>query len=274
LSVCYVSAGRAVVQQSEPNRALHLTRPRDLIVVAHRLSHRAWGVPAGQVSALFGCAAGVGVGMSIHRTIGIRWKKVPFDSLPADIRAVFSDDEARAYRTGPSFFRERASECQFRPMKKFLRLLGKADSMDLHLYGGMQPEFQVYFGINIDSAKSYIQFRLPSGHSLPGNPPGPLSQLYQDMGGLIDGREVSVYWETPEDLKSIAAHRWQPTDTGGCDLSKSYPLFSCGNGDAYGYAGSKKAFLFDHERSCLEPYDLVGYAEEYFGDYPRTMGRQ
>jgi hypothetical protein len=94
------------------------------------------------------------------------------------------------------------------------------------------------------------------------------------MGGLIDGREYSVFWDAPEDLQSIAAHRWQPSDTGGCDLGESYPLFSCGNGDAYGYAGPKKTFLFDHERSRLEPYDLVGYAEAYFGDYPRTMGGQ
>jgi hypothetical protein len=62
-------------------------------------------------------------------------------------------------------------------MKKFLRLLGKADSMDLHLYGGIQPKYRVYFGIFIDSARRYIQFRLPSGRLLPGRPPGPLSQL-------------------------------------------------------------------------------------------------
>ena len=61
-------------------------------------------------------------------------------------------------------------------------------------------------------------------------------------------------------------------DTGGCDLEHSYPVFSCGNGDYYGYAEKRLGFLYDHERSRLEPFDLLKYAEEYFGDYPRLFG--
>ena len=152
--------------------------------------------------------------MSIQRTIEIWRDELSFDRLPVNIRAALSEDEAAAYRGGPSYFQERASNCRYRPLRKFFRLLGKAGSMSLHLYGGMLPEYRVYFGFNLRTIGRYIQLRLASDVALPGDPPPALVQLYEDIGGLIDGREISVLWEEPEEMQSVGARRWQPSRHG------------------------------------------------------------
>jgi hypothetical protein len=91
-------------------------------------------------------------------------------------------------------------------------------------------------------------------------------RLYRDMGGLIYGRENSVFWSAPEEIRSVAANHWLPPEANDPDAVRSYPVFSCGNGDAIGYIGPDRGFLYNHEIPALEPYDLVGYAKEYFGE--------
>jgi hypothetical protein len=88
--------------------------------------------------------------MGIIRTVEVRWKDVPFDRLPQDLRAALTDDEATAYRAGPTYFREMASRCSFAPIEEFLLALSAAEYMYVHFYAEMEPEYRVYFGVRFD----------------------------------------------------------------------------------------------------------------------------
>jgi hypothetical protein len=213
--------------------------------------------------------------MGVYRSIEVFGDDLPFDRLPADIRRALTEEEAAAYREGPAYFLGRSSGCRYRPVRSFFRLLGRARAMRLHLYAGRRPRFRIYFGFSLLAIGRYVQVRLGPGVELPGTPPPGLGPLYQDVGGTIDGREGPPWscggWEPPEDVRSVAAHQWQPTDSGGYDVDQSYPVYSFGNGDFAGYAGRRRGFLFDHERSRMEPWDLLDFAEEYFGDYPQAF---
>jgi hypothetical protein len=216
--------------------------------------------------------------MSIYRSIEVLCSDVPFDRLPADIRHALSDNEAVAYREGPGYFLNRSANCSYRPLQQFFQLLGRRGAFRLHLYAGLRPQFRVFYGFSLlgMGASGYVQVRLASGVELPGDPPSDLLQLYQVIGGVIDGQNYGGEnyggWVPPEDVRSVGTHQWQPTDTSGFDVDQSYPVYSFGNGDYAGYAGGGRGFLYDHERHILEPWDLLDYAEEYFGDYPRTLG--
>jgi hypothetical protein len=156
-------------------------------------------------------------------------------------------------------------------MRKFFRLLGSAGTLRLHLYGEEQPVYTAYFGFNLNSAGRYLQVRLGPA-KLPGDPPPGLARVYQDVDGTIDGRENYGGWGSAADMESVAAKRWQPSHPGRCDPAQSYPVYGFGNGDYAGYAGPRLGFMYTHEDGGrLEPYDLLGWAEEYFGDYAATF---
>jgi hypothetical protein len=208
----------------------------------------------------------------ILRTIEVWRDKVPFDRLPADISAALRPAEAAAYRAGPAYFAGRAAGCRSRPLGRFLRRLAAAPGMRLHLYGGAEPEFRAYFGFRLRPGGRYVQVRLGPAE-LPGDPPAWLAEVYREIDGTMDGDERNDGWRSAEYVQSVTDYRWGPTDPGGFDPDVSYPVYGFGNGDAAGYAGPRRAFLYEHEDGGrLTGFDLRGLATEYFGDYDRFFG--
>lgn len=110
--------------------------------------------------------------------------------------------------------------------------------------------------------------------TLPGNPPAALTQIYQDINGTIDGYEDGGGWQPAEEVKSVSAHQWQPSTLNGLDPEVSVPLYSFGNGDYAGFAGTRKGFMYTHEDGGkLEPYPIIDWAKRYFGEYAKTFGK-
>lgn len=73
-------------------------------------------------------------------------------------------------------------------------------------------------------------------------------------------------------MQSVAAKRWRPSDPGGCDLVQSFPVYGLGNGDYAGYASPRRGFMYTHEDGGkLEPFKLLEWAEQYFGNYAATF---
>jgi hypothetical protein len=68
----------------------------------------------------------------------------------------------------------------------------------------------------------------------------------------------------PEDMQSIKTLCWLPPEAESPDADHSYPVFLHGNGDAIGYTGPDRSFLYNHEIPALEPDDLVAFAREFF----------
>ena len=194
-----------------------------------------------------------------------------FQRLPADIRKALRPAEVEAYQGGTAYFTDRAKRCASPVVRKFFRLLGTGGGPRLHLYAGARPVYTAFFGFNLLRAGRYVQVRLGPG-MLPGDPPPELARVYQDVDGTHDGFDPCGGWESAEYIRSIAAREWQPADQGGFDPDRCHPVYSHGNGDYSGYADKKRSFLFDHERSVLEPDDLAGLARRYFGDYADTFG--
>jgi hypothetical protein len=207
----------------------------------------------------------------VHRSIEVWCSDVPFNRLPADIRGALRPQEKAAYRAGPAYFTDRAASSAYRPMRNFFRLLASAGAMRLHLYGGLEPVYTVYFGFNLIKAGRYVQVRLGPG-TLPGDPPPGLAQIYQDINGTIDGYENYGGWSPAAEVRSVAACRWQPDKLNGCNPEQSYPVYGFGNGDYAGYATLKRGFLYTHESGGeLESFDLLDWAKRYFGDYAATF---
>ena len=205
--------------------------------------------------------------VSILRTIELWHDEYRLDELPEDIRRSFSPSEMRAYADPEGYFRERAAACAFPPLRQFLELLGSEPCVLLHLYGGKEPIYSVYFGVNLRSTGRFIQVRLASGVALPGEPPPELAMVYREFGGIIDGREYVGGWNEPEDVKSIRDLQWEPNETAGFTVERSYPIYSHGNGDYLGYGDHSRGFLYDHERHSIEGEDLIDFLGRYFGDY-------
>ena len=73
-------------------------------------------------------------------------------------------------------------------------------------------------------------------------------------------------------MQSVAAKRSRPSDPGGCDLVQSFPVYGFGNGDYAGYASPRRGFMYTHEDGGkLEPFKLLEWAEQYFGNYAATF---
>jgi hypothetical protein len=96
----------------------------------------------------------------VLRSIKVLSSETPFERLPGDISEDLRPEELVVYKTGPSYFAERADQCAYRPMRKFFRLLGSAKSFRLNLYGGLEPVYYAYFGFKLLKRTRYVRFDL------------------------------------------------------------------------------------------------------------------
>jgi hypothetical protein len=205
--------------------------------------------------------------MSIYREIEVTAWDNPLEMLPGDIRAALSPEETHVYKGAPTYFARKAKECEYVPLRHLFREIGKLESYRLHLFGKEEPLYRVYFGFFFAILGQYVRIRLPSGRTLPGEPPDFLVSIYRHTAGIFDRSECQVGWVAPEDIQSAAAAGFWTSEENPYDLDRCFPVFHYGSGDYAGYRDGGVGFHYNHEEGMLEDLDLESFACDCFSDY-------
>ena len=205
--------------------------------------------------------------LTIHRKIEIRAWEHSYDSLPADIKQHFTEQEVDAYSTGATMFQELAAKSGSEAIQQLLGNLAQDQPMFVEMFSTNDQPWETWFGFTIVMNEYQPRIRLPRPNvELPYSTPADIVQLYRAFGGVTNSSFCGGFMKTEELIRDgnefIMGHHEIASDG-------YHFFFNYGNGDYAGWDNLGSGIMYDHERGTLSECSFSELYESLFADMNR-----